>query len=671
MPYKKERSRKKRRERSVKKENTSDKDTKRKKLCHYEGQITLTQNKTGFVALPEFEEDIVIESQNLNTALNKDTVEICLLPQREGERRTGEVLEIKERYKTTFVGTIQRNQKDSFAFLISDDKKMYRDFFVPSVSKNVKDNYKAIVELVEWKTSKNNPTGKIIKVIGKKGEIDTEMHSIVYENNLAIDFPSKVTDEANKIKKQADVIFKKEESVRKDFRGITTLTIDPYDAKDFDDAISFEKLNEEEFEIGIHIADVTAYVTPGSAMDREAKKRGYTIYLVDRTVPMLPEVLSNDLCSLNPNTDKLAYSAVFKMDIGGNVKDAWFGRTMIHSDKRFTYEEAQTILDTKQGEYHEELAVLDEIAKNIRDKRFVQGAIDFEQSEIQFKLDKKGHPVEINLKERLNTHKLIEEFMILANNQVAKFLGGNGEEDEVEVPTLYRVHESPKSEAVNAFVQLAEGLGYSVEAEDGMIEIKELNNLLHQLSGKPEEGLMNNLILRAMSKAKYSLKNTGHFGLSLSHYLHFTSPIRRYADMTVHQVLEKKLKGKKITDDEKVMYASLADHLSEIELQVNQAEYTSIELKQTEYMLDHKGEVYDAVITGIKKFGMFVQINATLAEGLIHISQIDDDFYELDELGYSLIGKKNNKKYTIGDRVRVKVVKADIEKRDIDLVLVD
>lgn len=638
----------------------------KKKLKRYEGHIQIGANEIGFVKVDSFKDSIKIESRFLNKALNNDLVEICLLPSVGNEKKTGEVLAIKERARNKFVGTIKRkSKKDSFGFLIPDDKRMYRNIFIPHLSKNAKNGYKAVVKFLDWKDEKEDPKGEIERIIGKKGNIDVEMHSIIYENNLVVDFPKKVLDQAKKIKKSSSKILNQELKKRRDLRNTITFTIDPDDAKDFDDALSYRSLKGGDFELGLHIADVSSYVKKGTAIDREAQKRAFSIYLVDRTIPMLPEVLSNDLCSLNEKEDKLAYSVILTMNKEGRVKRTWFGQTIINSNRRFNYQEAQEIIDKKKGKFSKELQFLNEVAKKIRKKRFQEGAIDFDRAEIKFELDKKGVPIKIHTKKRLDTHKLIEEFMVLANNEVAKFLGKN------KVYTcLYRVHDNPKKDFTDNFVEILKDLGYSPKVKKGTLSAKEMNNILDKTAGKPEELLVNTLMLRTMSKAKYSVDNIGHYGLSLKYYTHFTSPIRRYSDLAIHRILTKKIEGKKLLKKEKKEYKELAEEISQTELKVAQAQYASIEMKQIEYMVNNANRKYEGIISSIKKFGIFVKVLDTQAEGLIHVSELRDDFYDLDKNMHALIGRKTGKKYTIGDKVKVRVDSGDLERKELNLLLV-
>lgn len=640
--------------------------------CH-EGTIAITPNETGFVKVEGIAEDTIIEPGFLNTAMNGDTVSICLFPKVEGERQTGEVMSVLKRAKSEFVGTIvRRSPSDAFAFLIPDDKRLYRDIFIPNPGQEVINGYKALVSFVEWRDVKNNPIGQVKKIIGVKGNIDTEMNSIVYENNLWIDYPQEVLDQAQQVKRDAPAIMARELLVRRDMRDVPTFTIDPFNAKDFDDALSFRWLSDEEFELGVHIADVTAYVEEGSPMDVEAQKRAFTIYLVDRTIPMLPEVLANELCSLGAGVDKLAYSAVIQMDKNGKFKNSWFGRTVIHSNRRFVYEDAQKVIDERKGEFADELLLLNSVAKKLHLKRLERGAVDFDRPEVEFKLDAKGHPIDIYTKERLDTHKLVEEFMILANELVAQFIGapqGAGNKPS-EYPCLYRIHDKPSVDATRDFMKVLMSLGYKVNLKDGSIPAKEMNILLKEVTGEPEEALIKNLALRSMAKAEYSAKNIGHYGLALDYYAHFTSPIRRYADIAVHNILTKKLKGQKISPIEREEYVKIGPDVSQTELRVSRAQYDSIELKQTEYMMDHKGEIYEGVITGIKKFGIFVQAMKTQANGLIHVTELNDDFYELNADMHALIGKRTHKRFAIGDKVKLKVVSGDVEKKELNFVMV-
>ncbi len=611
------------------------------------GIVNITSLGTGYLKSEEMEEDVKIDTPFLNTALHNDEVEVVLFPQKKGEKQEGEVVKILQRAKSRFVGTIEKKKGKSFAFLIPDDKKMYADIFIPS--SNVKGKTKALVEIVSWDDPKKNPEGKVIEVIGKKGENEAELHSIVLEKGLSISFPKKVEKEAQEIKNKKINVEK-----RKDFRGVPTFTIDPEDAKDFDDALSIKKIEKGVYEIGIHIADVSYYLKEGTKIDEEARKRAFSIYLVDRTIPMLPEVLSNNVCSLKPNEDRAAFSAVFKMRETGEVVESWFGETIILSQKRFTYKEAQKVLDERKGDFYNELQSLKKIAKNLRKERKQRGALEIDEDELFFHLDHDGRPLSVYRKEHLFTHELIEEFMVLANRRVSK-----------EFNTLYRVHEKPDKEKIDNLLSFLSNLGYDFRTEKKEVSSAELNKLFLKVKGKDEEFLVRTAVLRSMAKAAYSVKNRKHFGLALEEYTHFTSPIRRYADLLVHRIVKKKLKGEKVRASD---YQKVAEEISWKELDVLDAERSSVSYKQVEYMLEKVGEEFDAVISGITSFGIFVQELSIKAEGMISIRDMDDDYYVLDEETYSLVGTRKKKRYFLGKKVKVKLAGGSIETRQLDFV---
>ncbi len=640
----------------------------------YEGIIQVTPGQTGFVTIEGFEDDVVVEHAYLKTALHGDRVEVCLFPQIPDDRIYGEVQRVIKRAKTQFVGVVKRPEPNAqFGILIPDDKRMYANILVSPLDAAVREDDKVLVKLESWEHHQQDPLGSIVRVIGRKGEIDTEMHAIVYDHGMEVDFPPAVTQQAHDIVRRADAIMQRELQTRQDMRGMTTFTIDPFDAKDFDDALSFRRINDEEFELGVHIADVTAYVELNSPMDLEAQQRAFTLYLVDRTIPMLPEELSNDLCSLRPGEDKLAYSAVLTMNDKGQVKKAWFGRTVIHSDHRFVYEDAQTVIDAREGRFADELLLLNSVAKKLRHARLERGAIDFDNPEVSFTLDERGHPIDVHVKERLDAHKLIEEFMILANHEVAKYIGKPKGEANLKAakPCVYRVHDHPEKTRVGEFLAIIRDLGYSVKLQNGTIPAQEMNRLLASVTGEPEEAMIKTLALRTMPKAAYSTQNIGHYGLALDYYAHFTSPIRRYADMMVHRMLTTRLGGKEIAGDEKRWYTQMSQQVSLTEIDVQQAQYDSIALKQAEYMLDHADEVHEGVITGIKQFGIFIQVTKSQASGLVHISDLADDYYELDRTMHALIGKRKHKRYALGDTVKVKVSGGSAEEKQVNFVLVE
>lgn len=621
---------------------------------------------TGYVTAVGFDEDVQIQPQFLNTALHGDEVEVVLFPAVEGEKLNGEIVGVLKRAKMEFVGTIDKRKGSDFSFVVPDDKRMYMDIFIsPSDTKKIQDGFKALVQIKRWDDPKKNPEGKILKVIGKKGDNDVEMESIVLEKGFQVGFPQKVEREAELLEQKSRIISEKDIAERRDFRNVTTFTIDPEDAKDFDDAISFEGVSGGLFEIGVHIADVSHYVREDSELDKEAQHRGVSIYLVDRTIPMLPEVLSNDICSLNPKQDKLTFSAVLTISADGHIKKVWLGRTIINSDKRFVYEEAQKVLDDGNGPYHHELEHLNKIAKIFKERRMKGGALDFEKDEVKFKLDAKGKPVEIIEKKRLDVHKLVEEFMILANKEVASYLGAEIKKIS-KGASIYRVHDVPKKEAVNELLAFLRMLGHDIEERGESISSKELNEIFGKIKGKPEESLIKTVAMRSMAKAIYSTRNIGHYGLALENYTHFTSPIRRYADLLVHRVLDKHLKGGHLSDEESAWYHNFAIELSQREVGAVEAERSSVSLKQTEYMMARIGTVYTGVISGITNWGVYVEESHTKANGMVKLKDMQDDFYVLNKETYSLIGTKTKKKYSIGDEVKIKVVGGDLERKTID-----
>src|SRR3989344_496887 len=500
------------------------------------------------------------------------------------------------------------------------------------------------------------------------------MESIVLEKGFRIEFPTEVQREAENIKTEYKNHFATEIKNRRDMRDVTTMTIDPVDAKDFDDAISFTDLGNNEYEIGVHIADVSYFVTPGTKLDSESEKRGLSVYLVDRTIPMLPEILSNDLCSLNPNEDKLTFSAVFTITGEGEVLEEWFGRTVIHSNKQFSYEEAQDVIDGKKpGPHQVELRKLKEIAQKLEKKKFHGGAINFETEEVKFELDKTGKPIRVYKKSRLETHKLVEEYMLLANRAVAKFifLSQNKDIRKKGAQSVYRIHANPDKERIENLAIFLKALGFELKNKDGIVTSKDINKLLEDVEGTPNEELIKTATIRSMAKAVYSTKNIGHFGLAFTYYTHFTSPIRRYPDLLVHRFLERELKGGKIEQDEYQKFERICLESSELEKRASDAERASIKYKQVEYMTEHIGEEYSGTITGVTEWGIYIEEKETKCEGMVKIRDLVDDYYILDEKNYTLKGEKTGRKFTLGNSVRFKVVSADMEKRVLDYKLLD
>ncbi len=641
-----------------------------------QGTISINAKGTGFVSMglkKDKDNDIVVENPNLNTAMHGDTVEVSVLGKNRYGRPEGEITQIITRAKTQFVGVLEKDK--SHYFFIADDKRMYRDIFISDQNvMGAKANEKVQIEMMPWTDQKKDPEGKVIKVLGEKGDNDVEMHSIVLEKGFEIDFPRDVEAEAEYLEKTEKIIPAEEIAKRKDLRGTLTFTIDPVDAKDFDDAISYKELGNNEIEIGVHIADVSHYVRIGTALDKEARKRAFSVYLVDRTIPMLPEVLSNDMCSLNPHEDKLAFSAVFvieKPDANAQaikIKSRWFGKTIINSDHRFSYESAQECLDKKDGKYFEELDSLNKIAKIFQKDKFRNGAIDFETTEVKFRLDEKGRPIEVYKKERLDTHKLVEEYMLLANREVAEYIY-KATENKKGAAGIYRIHDLPQGEKVEDLSIFLKALGYDLPIKNGSISSKDINALLAQIEGKPEESLIKTATIRSMAKAIYDTKNIGHFGLAFEFYTHFTSPIRRYPDLLVHRILFNHLHDGKIGQDEFALFQKIANESSLREVQAADAERTSIKMKQVEYMANHIGEVFEGVISGVTEWGMYVEEANTRCEGMIKIRDLGDDYYAFDQKNYAVVGQKSKKKFSLGDKIKFKVVAADIERKALDYAL--
>ncbi|KKT86901.1 MAG: ribonuclease R [Microgenomates group bacterium GW2011_GWA1_Microgenomates_45_10] len=632
----------------------------------FEGIVRVTGKGIGYFPIPDADEDFEIQPENLNAALNRDKVRVESLQKEILGRKQARVIEIVERHKTGFVGTLEKTEKGFF--LVPDDKRMYRDIFVPfNSARGASGGDKVQVKIIEWPVPSKSPEGKVIRIIGRAGEHNAEMLGIVYESGFEVDFPTEVEKEAQAWKEK----YKGENKLkdRKDFRETTTFTIDPADAKDFDDALSFKILPSGDYEIGIHIADVSHFVMEKTELDREARKRGTSIYLVDRTIPMLPEVLSNDLCSLNANEPKYAFSAVFVMDKETRIKKRWFGKTLIESDKRFTYEEAQEILDKGAGIFVEELKILNTLAKKLREERFKKGAIDFETEEVKFELDELGKPIRVYRKERKDTHKLIEEFMLLANREVATQMhAANGKNSRAAF--VYRIHDAPDREKIVNLATFVKALGFELKNKDGETTGEEIARMLRSVEGSPAEMLVKTAAVRAMSKAIYSTFNTGHFGLAFEHYTHFTSPIRRYPDLLVHRLLLRFLVRGRIEQDEIIKYQRLCDDSSERELEAAEAERASIKYKQVEYMQEHIGEEFDAIVSGVSEWGIYVEEANTKAEGMVKLRDMKDDFYEINEKLYAIVGKRTGKKYSLGDKIRVRLVASDPERKTLDFQFV-
>lgn len=628
------------------------------------GKVDLTADGSGYVVPDdEFEDDIFVSTRKLHNALNGDQVKVYIYAKKSGRKREGEVVEIIKRAKTDFIGVIKISER--FAFVKVDDRKMHHDIFVPLSDLNgAKSGQKVQVSINDWPEEAKNPIGKITNILGEEGENDTEMNAILAQFGFPLEFPNEVEKEADAIPEE---ISAEEIQNRRDFRETTTFTIDPADAKDFDDAISFKQLENGNYEVGIHIADVSHYVTPNSALDKEAYSRATSVYLVDRVIPMLPERLSNGVCSLRPHEDKLCFAAVFELDEKANIIDQWFGRTIIHSDRRFSYEEAQEVLETKEGDYSAELNKLNELAYILREKKFKNGAISFEGTEVKFKLDENGKPLGVYVKERKDAHKLIEDFMLLANKKVAELIAKKGR-GKKKYTFVYRSHDSPNLENLGNFALFAARFGYKINMKSDKEIAKSLNYLMEDVEGKKEQNVLTQLAIRSMAKAVYTTKKSSHYGLAFDYYTHFTSPIRRYPDVMVHRLLALYLENGKSANEEE--YETASTHSSAMEKRAADAERASIKFKQAEYLENNIGETFNGIISGVTEWGMYVELTENKCEGMVRLRDISDDFYVLDEKNYCIIGQRKKKKYQLGDEVKVKVKKVDLSKRQIDFSLV-
>lgn len=629
-----------------------------------EGRVDLTNDGSAFIVTDdEFESDIFIAPRKLRNALNGDRVKVYVYAKSKGKNKEGEVIEILQRAKMEFTGIVKLSER--FAFFIPDDRKMMHDIFIPISELNgAKNGIKAVAEITDWPVDAKNPIGRIKHILGKQGENDTEMNAILAEFGFPLSFPAEVEHEAEAI---SDIITKEEIALRRDFREVITFTIDPFDAKDFDDALSFKRLENGNYEVGVHIADVSHYIQPESALDKEAEDRGTSVYLVDRVIPMLPERLSNGLCSLRPKEDKLCFAAVFELDEDANVINEWFGKTVIHSDRRFTYEEVQEVIESKAGDFQQEIEKLNALAYKLRERKFKNGAISFETTEVKFKLDESGKPIGVYVKERKDAHKLIEDFMLLANRKVAEHVSRMGK-GKHKYTFVYRVHDSPKPESLANFAQFAARFGYKINTKSDKETAKSLNYLMEDVEGKKEQNVLTQLAIRSMAKAVYTTKGTSHYGLAFDHYTHFTSPIRRYPDVMVHRLLFHYLNGGQSANAEH--YEKLCQHSSQMEKKAADAERASVKYKQAEYLKDQVGGVYAGVISGVTEWGMYVEIIENKCEGMIRLRDISDDFYTLDEKNYAIIGQRKKKVYQLGDEVKIKVKNVDLTKKQIDFSLV-
>lgn len=641
------------------------------------GQIDINSQGNGYVVIPELEKDVFITSPNLGKAFHKDTVEVQLFQKKRGSKPEGKVVRVVERRKTAFVGIV--DQSKSFAFIRPTDSRMYTDIFVSLDDLNgAKDKEKVLVEITSWPEDADSPYGKVTKVLGVPGEHNTEIHAILAEYGLPYEFPAEVEHYANSLDTR---IHPKEVSKRRDMRDTLTFTIDPKDAKDFDDALSFRELDGGDYEIGIHIADVSHYLKEDSVLEEEAFERATSVYLVDRVVPMLPEILSNNACSLRPHEDKYTFSAVFIMDDQARVKDQWFGRTVTHSNERFAYEEAQHVIETGRGSIPGEVSIrgkayqisgeivnaiytMDRLAKKMRKLRMQHGAISFDKVEVKFELDKENNPVGVFFKESKDANKLIEEFMLLANRKVAEFIG----KQQPKKTFVYRVHDEPDEDKLIALNGIVKRFGHQLNFKNKKSLNHSLNQLLEDVKGRKEQNLVDTLAIRSMSKASYTTDNIGHYGLAFDYYTHFTSPIRRYPDVMVHRLLHQYLNGAKSAPEDP--YEEKCKHSSEMEALAAQAERDSIKYMQIKFMQDHQDQEFTGVISGVTEWGIYVEIIENKCEGMVRIRDIKDDYYTFDEKQYALVGERRGKVYQLGDEVRVMVKNSDLVKRHLDFSLI-
>ncbi len=637
-----------------------------KRSVNATGVFARRSNGKNSVILDENEEQIFIAERNSMHALNGDRVKVSIAAGVHGKEPEAEVIEIIEKKDQTFIGTLRVDK--NFAYLLTDSKYLATDIFIPkSKLKDGTTGDKAIVRITDWLDDAKNPNGEVVDILGKTGDNTTEQHAILAEFGLPYHYPEDVERAADKIDAgiTEDVV-----AAREDFRNVTTFTIDPKDAKDFDDAISFRTLPNGNYEVGVHIADVTYYVKPNTIIDNEAQERGTSVYLVDRVVPMLPEHLSNGICSLRPNEDKLTFSVIFEMDDKANVIRSHIARTVTRSVRRFTYEEAQDIIETGKGDYADEILKLDLLAKQLRERRYENGSVDFDRVEVRFDIDETGHPIGVYFKESKDANKLIEEFMLLANRTVATTIGMTGDKRKKAKAFVYRVHDMPDQEKLANLSTLAGSFGFKVKPTGDAKDVnRSINKMLKDVKGRGEENLLSTLALRSMAKAVYSTENIGHYGLGFDYYTHFTSPIRRYPDMMVHRLLDRYLNGGRSVNIEKL--EDECKHSSSMEQLVANAERASIKFKQVEYMADHLGEVYSGVISGVTEWGLYVECDDNKCEGLVPIRDLADDYYDYDEKNYCLVGRRNNNRYRLGDTVKVQVARANLDKKQLDFALID
>lgn len=628
-----------------------------------EGTVQMLSSGSLYVIVEGADKDIFVDRRNSGRALDGDRVRVAITRRRASGDPEGQVVEVLQRADRNFVGTIEKTRSHAFVRVASKDMPV--DIFIEKGVDKLTDGDKVVVRIVDWQPESKCPTGRVVSILGKEGDNTAEMHAILAEYNLPYEFPKEVIEESERIPAK---ITAKEYASRRDFREVTTFTIDPADAKDFDDALSIRQMENGHWEVGVHIADVTHYVREGSIVEQEARERATSIYLVDRTIPMLPERLSNELCSLRPNEEKLCFSAIFELDDEAVIVGEWFGRTVILSDRRFTYEEAQQVIETGEGDYSAEILKLNELARKLRSRRFAEGSIAFEREEAKFHLDESGKPLGVYFKVQKEANQLIEEFMLQANRSVSAFIGTKRNKQGKAKTFVYRVHDKPDADKLARFANFILKFGYYFDARKGREVARQMNSLMGDIKGKSEENLVSILAVRTMQKAYYSTENIGHYGLAFPYYSHFTSPIRRYPDMMLHRLLAHYLEGGNSVDSDTV--EELCEHSSDMEARAAEAERASIKYKMVEFMKERVGEEFEGSISGVTEWGLYVELEETHIEGMVSLRELSDEFFVFDEEEYAAVGTRSGRKFVLGDRVRIRVKGADLRLKQLDFEMV-